>query len=67
MSPKIKNNFINFIAWVLSFFGVKNLKHPKPDYLKRAEFKTSTQRLGVRFNEKIRDVFRFKWLRKKDN
>jgi hypothetical protein len=28
------------------------------------EFKTSTQHLGVRFTEKIRQVFRFRWIRR---
>jgi len=31
--------------------------------LKRADFKTSTQHLGIRFSEKIRDIFRFQWLK----
>jgi hypothetical protein len=33
--------------------------------LQRAEFKTSTQRLGIRFTENIRDIFRLRWLRKR--
>jgi hypothetical protein len=64
MSLEIKKSFINFAAWLLSFFGAMKNKTTNED-LKKAEFKTSTQRLGVRFSEKIRDVFRFKWLRKK--
>jgi hypothetical protein len=32
--------------------------------LAKAEFKTSTQRLGVRFTDRIRDVFRFKWVKR---
>jgi len=36
---------------------------PTVEDLKRAEFKTSTLRLGLRFTERIREVFRFKWLR----
>jgi hypothetical protein len=47
---------------ILSLFG-KSPEKPGADDLKRADFKTSTQRLGVRFSEKIRDVFRFKWLK----
>jgi hypothetical protein len=59
-----KNTIIGFIAAGLaSVFGTKNAK-PTPEDLKQAEFKTSTQRLGVRFIEHIRDVFRFKWLKK---
>ena len=46
--------------------GVFGKAQPKPtaNDLSRAEFNTSTQRLGVRFTEKIRDVYRFKWIRR---
>jgi hypothetical protein len=44
-------------------FGAK-LAKPTGEDLKKAEFGASTQRLGVRFTEHIRDVFRFKWLKK---
>lgn len=57
------NSFLGLIAgWVLSFFG-KSLSKTSADDLKRADFKTSTQNLGIRFSEKIRDVFRFRWLK----
>jgi hypothetical protein len=64
MSVKSKKSFVSFIAWILSFFSVRHIRTSNED-LKKAEFKTSTQRLGIRFSEKFRDVFRFKWLRKK--
>jgi hypothetical protein len=32
--------------------------------LQRAEFKTSTQRLGLRFTERIREIFRHRWIKK---
>jgi hypothetical protein len=32
--------------------------------LKRHDYPTSTQRMGVRFTKRIRDTFRFRWLRK---
>jgi hypothetical protein len=47
----------------ISVFG-KSPRKPTVEDLKRAEFKISTQRLGIRFTEKIRDVFRFRWVRK---
>ena len=34
------------------------------DDLRSAEFRTSTQGLGVRFTDRIRDTFRFKWLKR---
>ena|GEM_PF-912825 len=35
------------------------------DDLRSAEFRTSTQGLGVRFTDRIRDTFRFKWLKRR--
>jgi hypothetical protein len=57
------NSFLGLLAgWFLSLFG-KPPGKPLADDLKRADFKTSTQHLGIRFGEKIRDVFRFRWLK----
>ncbi len=33
--------------------------------LKKAEFKTSTQGLGIRFGDHLRNTFRFRWLKKR--
>jgi hypothetical protein len=33
--------------------------------LKAADFPTSTQRMGLRFTDKLRDAFRPRWLRKR--
>jgi len=58
------NSFLGFLAaGALSLFG-KSPAKPDAEDLKRMEFKTSTQRLGIRFTDKIRNVFRFKWLKK---
>jgi len=55
---------LGFLAGgLLSVFGKKSIKPAAEDF-KRIEFKTSTQRMGIRFTEKIRKVFRFKWIRK---
>jgi hypothetical protein len=57
------NSFLGLLAaGLLSLFG-KSPSKPAAEDLKRADFKTSTQHLGVRFTEKIRDVFRFRWLK----
>jgi hypothetical protein len=56
------NSVLGFIAGILAAaFGAKTAK-PTTEDLKRTEFSTSTQRLGVRFTERIRNVFRFKWV-----
>lgn len=68
MSPRMKrNSFFGLLAaGLFSVFGRRRIKVTTED-LKKAEFKTGTQRLGIRFSEKIRDVFRFKWLKKIEN
>jgi hypothetical protein len=65
MSFRVKmNSFLGLlVAGLLSLFG-KSPAKPGIDDLKRADFKTSTQHMGIRFSEKIRNVFRFKWLKK---
>jgi len=60
---KVRTFFGMFAGLVLALFGKRRIK-PTPDDLKRADFTASTQRLGVRFSEKIRNCFRFKWLKK---
>lgn len=67
MRDPIRIKMESFLGWlagvIMSFLG-KSAHKPTVEDLKRAEFKVSTQRLGIRFAEKIRDVFRFRWLRK---
>jgi len=65
MSVRTKtNSFFGFLGgWILSAIGSSHTT-PTVDDLRRTEFKTSTQRLGIRFTEKIRNVFRRKWLKK---
>ncbi len=61
---KKKGSTLGFFAGeCLSIFG-KSPTKPNTADLQRAEFKTSTQRLGLRFTERIRQVFRLKWLKK---
>ena len=58
------NSFLGLLAGgILSILGKQPAK-TDVNNLKRIEFKTSTQRLGVRFSERIRSVFRYRWLRK---
>jgi len=59
------SSFLGFFAAGLSSLFGKSPAKPTVDDLRRADFGTSTQRLGIRFSEKIRDVFRFKWLKKR--
>ncbi|MHC4221565.1 MAG: hypothetical protein ACYST9_04010 [Planctomycetota bacterium] len=48
---------------IMSAFGKRPAKPTAKDF-HRIEFKTSTQRMGLHFAQRIRDVFRFRWIRK---
>ncbi|MFA5240169.1 MAG: hypothetical protein WC476_10775 [Phycisphaerae bacterium] len=65
MSIRTKlNSFLGSLAGrLLSIFGKPPAKPAASDF-KKMEFETSTQHLGVRFTEKIRRIFRFKWIKK---
>jgi hypothetical protein len=65
MSVRAKmGSFIGLLAGgLLSLFG-KSPAKPTNDDLRRMEFKTSTQRLGIRFTERIRRIFRFRWIKR---
>ena len=51
---------LGFIAGLCSMLTRK--KPPKDTG--KTDFSTSTQRMGVRFTEKIRTAFRAKWIKK---
>jgi hypothetical protein len=58
------NAFFGFLAGIISsLFGSGKVKPTTRD-LKDADFTTSTQRMGVRFSDRIRNIFRFKWIKK---
>jgi len=64
ISSKFNSLLALFASLLLSIFG-KAPSRPTSADLLRTEFKTSTQRLGIRFTERIRDIFRFRWLKKR--
>jgi hypothetical protein len=51
-------------AFLMSVFG-KSPAKPTAEDFSRMEFKASTQRMGIRFTERIRDVFRFRWIKRR--
>jgi hypothetical protein len=58
------NSFLGLLAGkILSIFGKSRIKPTQKDFW-QMEFKTSTQRIGVSFTDKIRRVFRFRWFKK---
>jgi hypothetical protein len=60
----VANNSI--LGWIAGLFLIfsKSKKKITTDELQKADYKISTQSLGISFTERIRDVFRFRWLRK---
>ena len=63
MADKSKKTFLGFIvAAIMSLFAKK--QKPTAEDFQKLEFKTSTQRMGIRFTEKIRNVFRLRWIKK---
>ncbi|MCX5635481.1 MAG: hypothetical protein NTW55_06575 [Planctomycetota bacterium] len=64
MSGNEKRTLLGLLAGgLLSIFGKSTTKLTAEDF-RKAEFKTSTQRLGISFTERVRDIFRFKWLKR---
>lgn len=47
---------------LLMLFG-KNPRSHAPAELYRKDFHSNTQKMGLRFSERIRNVFRHRWLR----
>jgi hypothetical protein len=65
MSSRTKpNSFLGWFAGLLLSIRGKSPAKPGNEDFKKLDFGTSTQRLGIRFTERIRDVFRFHWLKK---
>ena len=60
---KISSHLGLVAGWILGLFG----KLPKVGAkdLRQMESRTSTQRIGVRFAERIRGFFRGRWLKKR--
>ncbi len=65
MTPVRKKlgSLLGLMAGVASALFGKSIK-ANTDDIKQADLGTSTQRMGVRFTERIRDVFRNRWLKK---
>jgi len=57
---RIENWGISFLLIISSLFKRKATSVD----LKKLEFSASSQRLGISFTDKIRDIFRLKWIRK---
>jgi hypothetical protein len=58
------SSFFGMLAGALMSMFAKGPASPGVRDLQAADFKTSTQRLGVRFTDKIRNIFRFRWIKR---
>jgi hypothetical protein len=63
LRPESKS-FVNSLAGLLLYLFGKSQPKATAGDLKQADFPTSTQRLGMVFTERIRDIFRFRWVRR---
>jgi hypothetical protein len=59
-----KSSAFGFIMGMLSSIFGKSSRKPTTSDLQQTEFKTSTQRLGIRFTDRIRKIFRHRWIKK---
>lgn len=58
--------FNSIAALLVNRLSRRKISPTERDY-KRNEFSASTQKMGVRFTEKVRNYFRRKWIGKTDN
>jgi len=59
----IRSLWLGYLAATLSRLSPR-AREIHPADLKRHAYTTSTQRLGLRFTERLRKTFRHRWLRK---
>ncbi len=62
--PSKKAAWLGYIAGLLSRLRMGRRHKVTPGDLRRHDFPVSTQRMGIRFTERIRDTFRFRWLKR---
>ncbi len=67
MMNRLKLIIATTVWRIENIFATAKKTKQKNDDLKKNEFSSSTKKIGVTFNEKIRDNFREKWIRKSKN
>ena len=67
-APRARNGKrAGHLVWLAALLGGLSRRKARPigaNDLKAHDHSTSTQRLGVRFTERIRETFRFRWLKR---
>ncbi len=61
-----RGRWLGYLAAIVSRPSRRRRLPVRSADLKRHDWTLSTQRLGARFSERIRAVFRYRWLRKVD-
>ena len=62
--PGAKALWLGLASVVLARLLPRRTRAGRLGDLRRHDYRTSTQRMGVRFTERLRDVFRFRWIRR---
>ncbi len=61
--PRRNALWLGFVGGLISQLSRTALPDVTCADLQRHDYSTSTQRLGVRFTERVRNAFRFRWIR----
>jgi hypothetical protein len=61
--PGLKARWLGFVGGLIPRLFRVSLPEITGEDLRRQDYSASTQRMGVRFTDRIRDVFRFRWIR----
>jgi len=62
-APRAKALWLGLAAGLIARLFRTRLPEVTGEDLQRNDYSTSTQRMGVRFTERIRNVFRLRWIR----
>ena len=58
-----KATWLGYVAGLLARLRIGRRQKATPDELRKHDFPAGMQRIGVSFTERIRDTFRFRWLK----
>ena len=61
--PNRKALWLGLVGGLISRLSRPPLPNVTTEDLRKHDYSASTQRMGVRFTERIRDTFRFRWIR----
>ncbi|MCI0499650.1 MAG: hypothetical protein L0Y36_08225 [Planctomycetales bacterium] len=61
---RYRSNLLGWLAGSLQMFG-KRPPQQTPAQMRRQDFTTNAQRLGLRLTDRVRNAFRHRWLKLK--